>query len=71
MVKTYDLLSKSDMRKFQKDLEKAVIHEAKSAVSKMEHKILCPHCGSEITVRAGKNICSHCHNEVEVTLDLD
>lgn len=71
MAKTYNLLSKSDMRKFQKDLEKTVMNEAKSAAMKSKHEILCPHCDSEITVRAGKNICPHCRNTVDVTLDFD
>lgn len=70
MAKKYNLLSKSDMRKFQKDLEKTVMAEAKSAALKGKYDISCPHCNKSVVVRVGKNSCPHCHNEIEFKLDV-
>lgn len=70
LSKKYDLFSKSDMRKFQKDLEKTVMNEAKSAALKGKYDITCPHCEKDIVVRVGKNLCPHCQNEIDFKLDI-
>lgn len=70
MTKKYDLLNKSDMRKFQNDLEKTVMNEAKSAALKGKYDTTCPHCKKDIVVRVGKNSCPYCHNEIDFKLDV-
>lgn len=69
-AKKYDLFSKSDMRKFQKDLEKTVMKESKSAMLKGKYDIGCPTCGKIVNVSVGKSVCPHCHNEIDFKLDV-
>lgn len=66
MSKKYDLSKKSDMRRFEKDLEKEVMDVAKESISKSGLDIECPHCGKPIHVQLGDNICEHCGNQVVV-----
>lgn len=66
MSKKYDLSKKSDMRRFEKDLEKEVMDVAKKSISKSGLEIECPHCGKTIHVQLGDNICEHCSNQVVV-----
>ena len=66
MSKKYDLSKKSDMRRFEKDLEKEVMDVAKKSISESGLDIECPHCGKTIRVQLGDNICEHCGNQVVV-----
>lgn len=71
MTKKYNISSKSDMRRFQRDLEKTVIKEAKSTALKGKYETSCPHCGYRVTVRVGINSCPHCRNDIEFSLNFD
>ncbi len=70
MAKKYNLFSKSDMRKFQQDLEKSVIKESKSAILKSKHDIKCPNCSRNVNAPVGKSRCPYCHNEININLDI-
>ena len=60
MGKSYDLGKKSDMRRFQRDLEKVVKETALQGIQTMTFDYTCPSCGREIQVKVGKNVCPYC-----------
>lgn len=70
MSRTYKLGSKSDMRRFYKDLEKTIMKEATSALMKKKYKISCPHCNSQVEVHVGKNSCPICHKTIDFQLNI-
>ena len=70
MTKKYDLGKKSDMRKFQRDLEKTARDQAKQAFSTMQHQIECPGCKTKLKVSSGVKICPSCGSEVNFTIDF-
>ncbi len=70
MAKKYNLLSKSDMRRLARDIERDVKKQVKRNLPKTPIAITCPHCSSTINVTAGRNICPRCHNTVNVNYDL-
>ncbi len=59
----YKLNSKSDMRRFAKDLEKAIMKDIQS----QKFDFTCPHCNHKIKVKTGKNKCQYCHNFINIT----
>ena len=60
-MSTYNLSSKSDMKRFFKDMEKQLVE--------MLHEIKCPNCGNKISVKAGNNVCKHCSAEIDVNFE--
>lgn len=70
MGKNYNLSSKSDMKKFQKDLEKTIMKKATSALMKKQYNVSCPHCQSEVKVPVGKSSCPVCHKPIDLELDI-
>ena len=58
----YKLNSKSDMRRFMKDLEKSIINNVKQ--EKFDY--VCPCCKHKIKVKVGKNKCQYCHTDINV-----
>lgn len=60
MAKKYNLGSKSDMRKFERDLEKSMIDIAKDYAKKGNFDIECPDCGEKISVPVGESQCPKC-----------
>lgn len=66
MARNYNLMSKSDMRRFAKDLERSVMDEARKVANSMDHDYTCPTCNHDITVRVGFNSCPYCGQEIEV-----
>lgn len=71
MSKSYDLSKKSDMRKFQSDLESQVIDAAKQTAMGEKYDVECPHCGQPVTVPVGKSRCPKCKNIIDLTLDFN
>lgn len=73
MSKKCDLSSKSDMRKFFKDIESEVMDEAKRSVLEDGIDYDCPKCSREFTAKHGSNICPYCgyafQLNIKVTLD--
>jgi len=70
MPRRYNLASKSDMRRWARDLEKDLTSLAQKQVLKMKHNIPCPHCVREISVSSGWNVCPYCANGVDLQLQI-
>lgn len=69
MSKKYNLLSKSDMRRFSRDLEKSVRQQASDAIQKSLHEFTCPSCGKKIQVHIGANTCPYCGQKIDLKFD--
>ena len=48
MARKYNLGSKSDMRRFERELKKSVMDQAKTSIMRGTHKVTCPHCGHNL-----------------------
>ena len=59
MAKKYDIFSKSDMRRFQRDLER----DFKKAVNTATYQYVCHACGRSYNARVGHNHCPYCRAE--------
>lgn len=74
LPKNYNLGSSADMRRLQKDLEKAVNEKAQKIAQQkavtMLHEIKCPHCGSHLKVRMGKSTCPICHGSINLEVNI-
>lgn len=74
MSKKYNLFSKSDMRRLERDLKKDVLTAAQQAVKQKAYAetydISCPHCHKQISVQAGKSVCPECRNEIDLNLEF-
>lgn len=66
MAKTYDLGNKADMRRFERDFEKAALDVAKAKIQKEGFDYECPFCERTITVKLGKNECPYCENVINI-----
>ena len=71
MAKKYNLGSKSDMRKFIKDLEGAVSADLKSQAMKSSYDVVCPECGRAFQATPDNNTCPNCREVVEFKLTFD
>ncbi len=70
MAKKYNLGSKSDMRKFQRDLEKAVNKSVVDSVRSKGITIECPNCKKQLTARTGQNVCPYCGKSIQLNVDF-
>lgn len=70
MTKKYNLSSKSDMRRFAKDLEKQVYSNAEQQILSRTYEVECPDCHSKISIKPGKSFCPVCHNEIDFNLNI-
>ncbi|WP_159562765.1 MULTISPECIES: hypothetical protein [unclassified Exiguobacterium] len=70
MKNKYNLGSKSDMRKFSRDLEKQLREKTIHAVQNKSYDIECPHCKSLISIKPGKQRCPVCNEEINFTLNI-
>lgn len=69
MSKTYDLSNKSDMKKFEKDLDAKVLDIATESIKNgTEIEYECPNCHKQISIHVGKNVCPYCNLEIEATI---
>ena len=71
MGKSYNIGSKSDMRRFERDLKKRVTELAEESIRSGTYTANCPHCGEETEVTDGLNRCSHCHQQFKVTINVN
>lgn len=71
MSKTFDITSKSDMKKFKDHLHNAVVEEATAAVNAMNFDINCPDCDAAISVPVGRSSCPNCNQEIDLNLDIN
>lgn len=65
MSKKYRIDKKSDMRKFQRDLKKSIVNEAKKKFMSTG-KIKCPGCKMTINLSSGIKTCPNCGNGIDV-----
>ena len=71
MGKKYNIGSKSDMRRFERDLNKQVKSMAADAIQSQSYNVTCPHCSSSFRAHAGKNVCPACRNTVDLSLNIN
>ncbi len=67
MAKNYDISSKADMRKFQKDLEKNIMNEAVKQANQAKVLFICPKCSFKFMAHVGINICPSCKEQITIT----
>ena len=70
MARKYNLGSKSDMRRFERELKKSVMDQAKTSIMRGTHKVTCPHCGHNLNAHIGSNTCPHCKQLIHLNLDI-
>lgn len=70
MSKNYNLGSKSDMRKFTNDLERAVKEKSVQALHARKYDVDCPHCNGKVKVAPGKSNCPLCSKEIDLELNI-
>ncbi len=71
MARKYNLGSKSDMRRLERDLTRAVEKSVTDGLHSMKYDINCPHCGATFQAPAGKSHCPVCKNIVDLELNID
>lgn len=70
MKKNYNLNSKSDMKRYLKDLKKQVYSTVEKEALSQEYEVECPSCHNKISVRSGKNYCPVCNEEINFSLNI-
>lgn len=70
MRKKYDLGSKSDMRRFARDLGETAMNIAREKVAREGIEVDCPHCHAKINVLPGPNVCPVCGGQINVELSI-
>lgn len=70
MAKKYNLGSKSDMRRFERDLKKSVMDQAESAIRRSSHEVVCPNCKRSFSAHIGSNTCPFCKQLIYLQLDM-
>ena len=70
MSKKYNLGSKSDMKRFERDLEKSLMNQARSSIMQGTHEVTCPCCGNRFGARIRSNVCPHCRKTIDLQLDM-
>ena len=71
MPKSYNLGSKSDMNRFTRDLEKAMLNQAEASLQDRQYEIQCPHCKAIVEILPGKRPCPKCGKEINLTLNIE
>lgn len=72
MTKKFNLGSKSDMRRFTRELEKEAKNKASEAIINHSYDFECPNCGTKFTIRVGsQNVCPKCGTSVNFKFDKD
>lgn len=70
MKKSYNISSKSDMRRFKRDLEQQFKNNARQAVFKRKYIVTCPHCKNRVPVYPGKSHCPLCSQMINLKLNV-
>lgn len=71
MGKTYNIGSKSDMHKFERDIMASVKKQAANSLYSQSYEIKCSNCGKSFSAYPGSNVCPYCRNSVELELNID
>lgn len=70
MAKKYKIGSKSDMRRFERDLQKSLERSVASQVNNLSIDVKCPKCGHTFKASSGSNVCPHCKSEITLNVSL-
>ena len=70
-MESYEIGNPSDMKKFQKDMESAILNNAKKAISSGKIPVECPKCKEKIQVTRGMNTCPKCGSQINLHLDFN
>lgn len=70
MTKKYNIGSKSDMRRFERDLQKSLDRNIASQVNNLSIDVKCPKCGNTFKASSGSNVCPHCKSEITLNISL-
>ena len=75
MPKKYNLGSKADMRRFERDFERQATKVMKNQVARFARtapiEIQCPSCERSITARSGISTCPHCKCSIDLNLNIE
>lgn len=71
MAKKYNLSSKSDMRRFERDLKSNIMDKTRHAAQNGTYNVTCPHCSNTVQVHAGVNRCPYCGNTIDLKLNIN
>lgn len=71
MSKKYNLGNKSDMRRFERDLNKSVQNMTINALRSQAITIECPYCKRSFSACSGSNTCPYCRRSVDLKLNID
>lgn len=71
MKRNYNLASKSDMRRFARDLEKDIYNDVKRQALRSTYAINCPNCEHIILISPGQRHCPICGTDINFKLDFD
>ncbi len=66
MAKKYNISSKSDMKRFQKDLTKNIMDAAAKQVNQARLNLVCPKCSAKFVGRVGPNTCPGCSTKITI-----
>lgn len=69
MGKSYNLMSKSDMRRLERDIVRDMKSIAKDTVTHDGVEVDCPQCGAAFNAREGTARCPRCGETINVTFD--
>ncbi len=69
MAKKINPGSKSSIRQFTKEIEKAAMKTAVNAVKAKPLPVKRPHCGAGISVPGGMNVCPACGNGIDLQIN--
>lgn len=71
MTKKYNISSKSDMRRFERDLSNKVQSMTYNTLQNRTYDVTCPHCHASIQVHPGKSMCPFCRKEIDLKLNIN
>lgn len=60
MAHNYNISKESDLRRLERDLERSIKRQAKSAIEHDGVDVPCPQCGDMMRVASGKKKCPSC-----------
>lgn len=66
MAKKYNIGSKSDMRRFERDLKNDLMKQVRNG----NYEVSCPHCNRRFSAHSGANTCPYCRNTVSLQINV-
>lgn len=69
-MKRYNISKKSDLKRFERDINAKVKDIAKQKALSMPYTVKCENCGNDISVHAGSNVCPFCRKAVNLKVNV-